>query len=192
MCGRYLLIDNDDVARWVKTSDIQLQFSTNEVFPSQQALVLVQNKHEPQGVKAAAMRWGIEKWDQSGRIINARQETVATSRFFKDAFASKRAVVVAHGFYEWDNEKRKWLIKNQKHTLQYMAAVIKGEDVEEFAILTQAAQTDFERIHDRQPVFLMEDQISDYLHFSLQDQWVLKPRQIPFLLEDVSILQQLF
>lgn len=192
MCGRYLLIDNDDVARWVKTSDIQLQFATNEVFPSQQALVLVQDNHGQQGVKATNMRWGIEKWDQSARIINARQETVATSRFFKDAFASKRAVVVAHGFYEWDTEKRKWLVSDQTHSLQYMAAVVKGDEVEEFAILTQAAQADFEKIHDRQPVFLKEDQLSDYLHFSLSDHWVLKPRQIPFSLEDVSILQQLF
>ena len=37
-------------------------------------------------------------------MINARAETVATSRAYGDAFANRRALIPADGWYEWRRE----------------------------------------------------------------------------------------
>jgi putative SOS response-associated peptidase YedK len=52
------------------------------------------------------MRWGlIPSWakDMSGAamMINARSETAATKPAFRDPLTSRRCLVPADGFYEW-------------------------------------------------------------------------------------------
>ena len=52
------------------------------------------------------VRWGlIPSWakDSSGaaRMINARSETAATLPAFRDAMRSRRCLIPADGFYEW-------------------------------------------------------------------------------------------
>ena len=52
------------------------------------------------------MRWGLVPWfardAKSGPpSINARAETVATTRIFREAFQRRRCLIVADGFYEW-------------------------------------------------------------------------------------------
>src|SRR5208283_3086367 len=52
------------------------------------------------------LRWGlIPSWadDPSigNRLANARSETAATKPSFRQAFRSRRCLVVADGFYEW-------------------------------------------------------------------------------------------
>jgi len=59
-----------------------------------------------QGARVAeTFRWGLVPFWARGskigaRMINARSETAATSKAFRDAFARRRIVVVASGFYE--------------------------------------------------------------------------------------------
>ncbi|HET7653788.1 MAG TPA: SOS response-associated peptidase [Acidimicrobiales bacterium] len=53
-----------------------------------------------------AFQWGlVPSWapDAGGgaRLINARAETVTEKRAFRDAFARRRCIVAADGFYEW-------------------------------------------------------------------------------------------
>ena len=52
------------------------------------------------------MRWGlVPSWakDRSGsaRLINARAETVAVKPSFRSAFARRRCLIPADGYYEW-------------------------------------------------------------------------------------------
>ena len=51
-------------------------------------------------------RWGlVPAWSRdatgAARMINARAETVVTSRAFATSFASRRCLVPADGWYEW-------------------------------------------------------------------------------------------
>lgn len=72
--------------------------------------------HRP---RLAAMRWGLRaSWSQAAAsggaharlkapsklLINARIETVAQKPSFRDAFAKRRCLVLADGFYEWTSK----------------------------------------------------------------------------------------
>jgi putative SOS response-associated peptidase YedK len=55
-------------------------------------------------------RWGLIPWfakeaKAAARHINARAETAATSPVFRDAFAHKRCLIPADGFYEWEKRE---------------------------------------------------------------------------------------
>ncbi|MBV1708459.1 MAG: SOS response-associated peptidase [Erysipelothrix sp.] len=190
MCGRYLFVEKDEeMQEWIDMVTPKTTFSTDEIFPTQSALVIVKNDV----VHTTAMNWGFIKWDDKGRIINARQETVASSPFFKSSFEQYRCIVLASGFYEWDTHKDRYLIRLKEQPVQYMAAVYQiKNDKQMFAILTQAAQTDFEAIHNRQPVFLKKSEVDPYLSFKISDAAILRPRTWNLDITSMRIQQRLF
>ncbi len=169
MCGRYFIdIDDENLKAWM-TDDV-LSFTNGEVYPTDQALVLIyQDK-----VKPAVLPWGFIKWDSKSKIINARSETVMTSTFFKDAYANQKAIVLASGFYEWGASKIRHIITPKEHSLIYMAALIQHDD-QGFAIITQPATHPINTIHDRQPVLIHKDQITEYLTHQLSPSLVTYP-----------------
>ena len=131
------------------------------------------------GVRRVTTRhWGLVPfWAKDAkvgnRMINARAETVATSGAFKRAFAKRRCLVPADGFYEWQR------VPGQKNKQPYF---IHRPDGEPFAfaglwevwrpkddegadeegaeplrsttIITTSANEEMARIHDRMPVIL--------------------------------------
>jgi putative SOS response-associated peptidase YedK len=61
---------------------------------------------EPQARELRVVRWGLVPFwakDASGggRLINARAETVATKPAFRRAFAKRRCLIPADGYFEW-------------------------------------------------------------------------------------------
>ena len=56
----------------------------------------------------SVMRWGFTpSWSKDGKpgLINARSETAATNGMFRSAFRSRRCLVPASGFYEWQKRE---------------------------------------------------------------------------------------
>jgi putative SOS response-associated peptidase YedK len=58
-----------------------------------------------------SLKWGlVPSWADDvtigNRMINARAETVATKPAFRQAFKSRRCLIVADGFYEWQKNGR--------------------------------------------------------------------------------------
>lgn len=166
MCGRYYLIldVNDPEMRAIMEKMNGMEFAQGEIFPGQTVPVLV-----PDGQGSwmpRLMQWGFPHWEKKAPVINARQETVALSPFFRPAFLAGRCMIPANWFFEWRHTplgkktKDKMAIGLQKSNLMYMAGVYKKlEDGREvFTVLTRPADKQVRPIHDRMPVMLTEEE----------------------------------
>src|SRR5262249_35480971 len=104
MCGRYTLTTAIEALeqRFHAVLPHETLTPTYNTAPSQ-TLPVICNIH-PQEITRSA--WGfVPEW-ADGRagvkpLINARAETVATKPTFRQAFRSKRCLILADGFYEW-------------------------------------------------------------------------------------------
>ena len=139
------------------------------VCPSEEVLVVARGTGErDDAMRAGLMRWGLVPWFASDaksgpRAINARAETVATNRTFRDAFARRRCLVVADGFYEWrrsGDEREPWLIRLRSRRPFVFAGVWDrwksrdGEPLVSCAIVTCEPNALVAPIHDRMPVIV--------------------------------------
>ena len=144
--------------------------------------------------------WGfLPKWTHSKsrqkRLINARAETVDTKVSFADAFASRRCIIPANGFYEWKvlnsqgEEKRKkqpMFISRSDQELLCMAGVwesrrVEGSEKDElsFTILTTEANGFLSNIHHRMPVVLPKSTWNEWLDPQNSDISSLKQMLVP-------------
>jgi putative SOS response-associated peptidase YedK len=104
--------------------------------------------------------------------INTRAETIHTRPSFRDAFAHRRCVIPADGFYEWTGPKDHrlpiWFHPSQG--IVAFAALF-GEHVDprsgevqlRFSIVTTAANARVATAHDRMPVILAAPAIARWL-----------------------------
>lgn len=135
------------------------------VAPSQQSCVCrLSSRGERELV---AMRWGLTPaWSRDGRPgpVNARRETVATSRMFRGAFALRRCIVPVSGFYEWrrlgaPNGKQPYYIHAADDEPLLLAGLWESwgrhdRSIESFTIITTEPNAMIAAIHDRAPVIL--------------------------------------
>ncbi|KAF0223974.1 MAG: hypothetical protein FD133_1183 [Erysipelotrichaceae bacterium] len=162
MCGRYLFKQNEDeeLHDWVQQlnlSDVS-DLSLGEIFPSQKTIVL-KAPDSP-----AIMRWGLKKWDDKGLIINARSESIKESPFFKEHLAMRRCLIKAEAFFEWDKNKQKNIVHQDEQKSIYMAGVYDDStEIPTFAILTDEAEGDFRKLHNRVPLFIPEAYLQKYI-----------------------------
>jgi len=137
---------------------------TYNAAPSQ-ALPVIFNTH-PQEITVSG--WGfVPEW-ADGRagvkpLINARADTVATKPTFRQAFRSKRCLVLADGFYEWKRAGKSKVPHRMafKSGAPFAFAGIwstvhdpSGRPCTTFAILTTEANELVAQIHNRMPVIL--------------------------------------
>ncbi len=106
MCGRFLSLSNlDDLATHLAVDEVATEPLPRRynVAPSMEIYAAI--SHEGRR-RLGSLRWGfVPPWAKSLRggrqPINARVETVATSRMFAQSFAHRRCLIPADGFYEW-------------------------------------------------------------------------------------------
>jgi putative SOS response-associated peptidase YedK len=127
-------------------------------------------------------RWGlIPSWAKDtaagNRLFNARAETVATKAAFRTAFASHRILVPADGFYEWhklaNGSKQPHYFTRRDGTPLAFAGLAEwwrdrhappdAPGIRSCTIITTAAGTDMDEIHDRMPVILDPDTFDVWL-----------------------------
>lgn len=172
MCGRYFQQrSSGDIARYFMTTDAipNLIPSFNRA-PTQEGLVV--RRHPETGARHLdALRWGlVPRWakDASGgaRMINARSESVAGKPAFRDAFARRRGIAVADGFYEWQappsgkGAKQPFAVAMADGAPMPLAALWEGwrapdgAILRSFTILTTQAVPELSILHERMPVIL--------------------------------------
>lgn len=171
MCGRYVTISTPeelaerfDVQR-VAVDGLDQRYN---VAPTTQVPVVL----ERDGARTLrTMRWGfVPFWaKQVGKgpqPINARVETIDDKRMFASAFRTRRLLMPADGFYEWQAreggaKKQPWYIHDPEDLPLAFAGIWSrwkdkesGETVDSTCILTRDAAGRMTDLHHRMPVVL--------------------------------------
>lgn len=168
MCGRFIL--NSPIV------ELQAEFEFSEtpnlrprwnVAPTQ-TVPIVRRRQDGEGRELAMVRWGLVPfWAKDLKIgstmINARAEGIATKPGFRAAFKSRRCLVPADGFYEWQKvdggAKQPMLIRlrsRQPFGFAGLWETWKGPEgpVETCTIATTEPNEIMAPIHNRMPVIL--------------------------------------
>ncbi len=130
------------------------------------------------------LRWGlVPSWSKDARVgskmINARSETVLEKPSFKHAVQSRRCLIPADGFYEWQTvpgraRKTPHYIRSQTDRPLMFAglwdrATIGGQILKTCTVLTTPANSMMSQMHDRMPVILPEQSWRDWLEETSTD-----------------------
>jgi putative SOS response-associated peptidase YedK len=182
MCGRYAnflaeqdLIDAFEIASVADDARLAPHFNIGPTQTVQIVRPARVAKGEPAvpdaGRELAAARWGlVPAWAKDVgigvKMFNARIETIADKPAFRTAFAQRRCIVPASGYYEWHTDhdgKRPFYIHPQDGGALAFAglfefwkdrSVADAPWVVSCSIVTTAARGEMQDIHDRQPVML--------------------------------------
>jgi putative SOS response-associated peptidase YedK len=168
MCGRYRLSRPKQIIeeRFGSSGEDAWEPRYN-IAPTQSVPIIRQNPKGPVR-QMSLMRWGlIPSWskDTSGAasMINARSETAATRPAFRDALKSRRCLVPADGFYEWQRTgktKQPFCFEMCAGELFAFAGLWdrwrdpSGTWIKSCSILTTTPNAVTSAVHDRMPVIL--------------------------------------
>lgn len=190
MCGRYsLFTPPETVEDRFDATFVRRPEPRYNAAPGQHLPVITDDAPET----IAFLKWGlIPRWaeDESigNRLINARAETVAEKRSFRDAYANRRCLVLADGFYEWvdtDRGKQPYRVALRDDEPFAMAGLwerwqppqkqtgldefstgtpdSEADTVETFSIVTTEPNDVVGELHDRMSVVLEPDAESRWL-----------------------------
>jgi putative SOS response-associated peptidase YedK len=177
MCGRYSFAVEDELIRErfgvsVRSAIYKARYNCA---PSQNLAVI--STEDPSII--SFYRWGlIPFWAKDlsigNKLINARAESLIDKPSFKQAFRSRRCLVLSDGFFEWKKSKDKtpYRICLQDHSPFSMAGIWEnwknpvGEVIRSFSIITTRANSLIESIHDRMPVILNREDENKWLSSS--------------------------
>ncbi len=167
MCARYTMVTPPDVLieefeAILTEPELPAQYN---IAPTDAAPIVVESREGERRLGLA--RFGlIPHWAKSARegvkMLNARVETVAKKPAYRAAFARRRCLVAADGFYEWETKDGKKLphrfhLGGRPFGIAGLWAIWKdpqGERVSSFTILTREAVGPVAAIHDRMPIVL--------------------------------------
>ena len=106
-------------------------------------------------VQKHTMRWGLHVKSISHLVINTRSETADVRPLTADSYHSRRCVLPARGFYEWDRDGNRYRFTfPDQHILLLGGIYDLNEGEKRFSILTKNANRDMEKVHERMPVII--------------------------------------
>jgi len=171
MCGRLNLIDSPqlhDVLQALNLDRAPVPTRYN-IAPTEPVMTIYQQSPSigSQTVYGAQdMRWWLTpRWvkepSQKFAMFNARAETVASSKAFAQPFKHQRAIIPASSFIEWQTiagHKQAYEIACEQSICLFAAIWEQWQqgdhEIYSCAILTTAAVSHFEVVHQRQPLLL--------------------------------------
>jgi putative SOS response-associated peptidase YedK len=220
MCGRFVsarkrleLLEEFGVARdRVADSGDSEPGPDYNVSPTKRvyAVLTPRDKEHPEAPKERELRvvrWGlVPSWAKDasggGRLINARAETVAVKPAFRRAFARRRCLLPADGYYEWlavpDEGNPKGKQRKQPYYIHpkdggplAFAGIYElwrdqslPDDHERAwlwtaAIITTQAADEVGQIHDRMPMVIAQDHWDEWLDPDLTEPGQLQATMRP-------------
>jgi len=186
MCGRYAIhATSDQVAQTLGLAEPPPIEPSFNIPPGTRQWVAHSSAHGE--VVLETLWWGYRPvWaDESApQPINARAEKVASSPFFRDAFARYRCVIPASGWFEWqsqDGQKQPYYVSVSEDLLLFTGIYDPPREGSEgcFAIITQPAAKPIAHIHPRMPVVLDTTSLEGWLDPSRKDRNAVKAATRP-------------
>ena len=198
MCGRYSLAGPNP-------SQLRERFPIGEavevrrrynVAPGDDVLTVTTDKQgAPRGEE---LRWGlVPHWAKDPKVgykmINARSETVAEKPAFRDALQTRRCLVLADGFFEWerrpDGTKQPYRVtRADGHPYAFAGLWATwrphpdADPLRTCSILTTRANGAMAHVHDRMPVILPD--------MAAEDGWLDHGTPAPLLQELLAPLPE--
>jgi putative SOS response-associated peptidase YedK len=122
-------------------------------------------------------------------MINARAETITEKPAYRGLLSSKRCIVPASGFYEWqatEHGKQPFYIHAESDEYLPFAGLYaiwknpEGIEIYSFTIITTQPTVNLKPIHDRMPVILEPDAEEVWLNPDVTDAQKLTPLLHPY------------
>jgi putative SOS response-associated peptidase YedK len=183
MCGRFtLILEPDAIQQEFDLGRVPAELTPRyNVAPTQPVAVV--RSAESRDVEL--LRWGlIPSWakdmDIGNRLINARSETLLEKPSFRNAFAKRRCLILADGFYEWYRPGGKKTGRGVPPPVPYYFQLgdrkpfafaglwerwnsPDNTPIESCTIITCAANDLVGRYHERMPVVLDKEHMWEWL-----------------------------
>lgn len=146
-------------------------------------------EQQGQGRALVNLRWGlIPHWARDKQIkastFNARVETLTQKPFFRDSIKSRRCIVLATGFYEWQKQgetKQPYYIHRADNRPLAFAGLwdrwvdkVDAEAIESCTIVTVPATHRMAEIHERMPAVLETEFFDAWLDPGFKETHVLQ------------------
>ena len=133
--------------------------------------------------RLAVLRWGlVPSWSKdargAARMINARRETVTSKPAFRAAYARRRCLVPADGYYEWQRDgarKQPWFLTTRDGSPLAMAGLYEvwsgadGARLWTCTVVTTEAADDLGHVHDRTPLLVPREAWDRWLDPEVDD-----------------------
>jgi putative SOS response-associated peptidase YedK len=182
MCGRYRLSKRKQIIAEYFDSSGEVDWSPHyNIAPTQSVPVIRQNPKEPVR-ELSLMRWGlIPSWAKDSSVaaqINARSETASVKPAFRDSLKSRRCLIPADGFYEWQRTgkaKQPYCFEVNDGELFAFAGIwdrwkdSNGTVLETCSLLTTTPNAVTAAVHDRMPAILDPDNYDLWLDPGMRD-----------------------
>jgi putative SOS response-associated peptidase YedK len=201
MCGRYVAVSSPTIlAERFKVEQVRVNETEQNYNVTPRADVPVVAESHGERV-LDLVRWGlVPSWAKDlkigDRLINARADKLAGSNAYKRAFARRRCIVPADGFYEWQvvegkKPKQPWFIRRRDGEPLAFAGLWEiwhdpndpdqenAPRIRSCVIITTDANEKLAPIHDRMPVVLPEGAWDEWLDADNQDTGRLQRLLVP-------------
>jgi len=181
MCGRFVLIsDLSVITEAFNIQEITYDYRTSRnVLPSHNITAVIHDSVN----RLVQLRWGlIPPWAKDpsigSRLINARAETLVEKPSFRNAFKKRRCLIIADGFYESLQERKKKIpfyfrLKSGKPFgfagLYEMWTSPEGQPIHTCTIVTTEPNDLIQPIHNRMPVIMPKDKESLWIDPAVQN-----------------------
>jgi putative SOS response-associated peptidase YedK len=211
MCGRFVsarkrleLLEEFAVERDLVPADREPDHTDYNVAPTKRIYAVLDRVEEGKPERELRLvRWGLVPfWAKSAsggaRMINARTETVASKPAFRSAFAKRRCIIPADGYYEWQAApegtkapKQPYYIYRTDGGILAFAGIyelwrdgsLPSEDEQAWlwtaSIITTDATDEIGKIHDRTPMVVPSEAWADWLDPANNDKDLLMATMRP-------------
>ncbi len=200
MCGRFSQGTPADIlAQLFQLADIPSWTPRYNIAPTQLVPTVVVTSEHPSR-QFRAWRWGlIPSWAKDpsigSRMINAQAETASTNPAFRAAFRRRRCLMLADGFYEWQQlgrRKQPFHVRMRDGTPFAFAGLWehwKGPDgaaIDSCTLLTTEPNDLIRTFHHRMPVILDPKEYDLWLDPGIQEPQRLQPLLRPYSSDDLA------